>query len=163
MILETLLGWAAAVERSGAAVAVREQAWPYPAANLIHVIGIALLVGAILALDLRLLGVRRNAVSAEGAAALLVPVAVVGGILAVPSGVMLFMVDAVTLTSHPLMQAKAGLLLLGLLNAVLFHTLGRRRRPRWDGAPPPMGVAQAAVSTLIWLGAVACGRLVAYV
>lgn len=155
--------WAAAAEASAAAAAVREQAWLYPAANLVHVVGVALLVGAIVALDLRLLGVCRRSLSAAGAGALLVPVAVMGAVLAVPSGILLYLPDAGPLTDHPLMQAKAALLVAGLANAVAFHLLWHRLLPTWDYAAPAAARVQSATSIAIWLGVLSCGRLIAYV
>ena len=160
---ETVLNWAGAAEASALSAAVGTSTWLYPAANLIHVLGIALLVGAILALDLRLLGVCRRAVPAAGAVALLVPVAVAGAVLAVPSGLLLYLPDAVPLTEHPLMQAKAVLLVAGLANAGIFHLLWHRRLSGWDDAPPAAARVQSAASVAIWLGALSCGRLIAYV
>lgn len=163
MIPDPVQAWAALLEASALADAVRTRPWLYPAANLIHVLGVALLVGAICALDLRLLGAFRRAVSAAGAATLLVPVAAAGAVLSVPSGVALFVVEASPLTAHPLMQAKIGLLVLGLGNAVLFHRLWKQRLPAWDDGIPAAARIQAVASLAIWIGALACGRLIAYV
>jgi hypothetical protein len=163
VIAETVFAWAGAAETSALAAAVRMQPWIYPAANLVHVLGVSLLVGAIMALDLRLLGAFRRSLPAAGAVDLLVPVAVVGAILAVPSGILLYLPDAVPLTGHLLMQVKAGLLVLGLANAVAFHLLWHRRLARWDAGAPPVARAQSVFSIAIWLGVLSCGRLIAYV
>jgi len=162
VIAETVFAWAGAAEASALAAAVRMQPWIYPAANLVHVLGVSLLVGAIMALDLRLLGVCRRSLPAAGAVDLLVPVAVVGAILAVPSGILLYLPDAVPLTGHLLMQVKAGLLVLGLANAVAFHLLWHRRLVTWDDGAPPISRAQSVFSIAIWLGVLSCGRLIAY-
>jgi len=154
---------AAWLEASAVASALRDGAWPYPAANLLHVLGVALLVGSIVSLDLRLLGACRRSVSADGAATLLVPVAVLGLALALPTGVLLFSVEAVPLSAHPLMRLKALLLLIGLTNALFLQLRSRARLARWDEAPPHGGRVQAALSLLTWLGVAVCGRLIAYV
>lgn len=154
---------AAWLEASAVASALRDGAWPYPAANLLHVVGVALLVGSIVSLDLRLLGACRRSVSADGAAALLVPVAVLGLALALPTGVLLFSVEAVPLTAHPLMRVKAVLLLVGLANALVLQLRSRNRLGHWDAAPPPGGRSQATLSLFAWLGVAVCGRLIAYV
>lgn len=159
----SLLAWAEGLERSGLVAAMRDHAWPYPVANVIHVLGVALLVGAILALDARLLGAARNAVAADGAARLLLPVATAGAALAVPSGILLFLVDASALTDNRLMQAKVALLLAGAANAVAFHLLWRHHLRDWDLLRPPAGRAQAGVSLVIWIAVLSCGRLIAYV
>lgn len=154
---------ATSLEASTVAAALREKAWPYPLANLLHVLGVALLIGPIVALDLRLLGVCKFSVSADGAASLLVPVAVLGLVIAIPSGSLLFVVEAVPLSRHPLMQVKGVLILLGLMNALLLQIRARPRLRWWDEAPPAGGRWQAAFSLLTWVGAAVCGRLIAYV
>ena len=49
--------WAATLESLPLAVALKGSVWIYPLINAGHILGIALLIGGILPLDLRLLGV----------------------------------------------------------------------------------------------------------
>jgi hypothetical protein len=153
--------WAEAVEDSGLGVLMRESLLAYPAANLLHIFGIMLLVGPILALDLRLLGFAR-AVALPAASKLLTPIAVAGLLLLIVSGPPLFAADAGPLALHPLMQIKMALLALAIANALLFRRLWRHRLADWDTAPPAFGRAQAAASILLWLAVASCGRLIAY-
>lgn len=154
--------WAQTVEDSAFGAVMRETLLAYPAANLAHILGLALLVGAIVALDLRLLGVVR-AVPADAASRLLTPIAVAGLALLALSGPALFAADAGPLADHPLMQAKMLLLVLALVNAGLFRALWQRRLAQWDAAAPAWGRGQAAASIALWLAVAACGRLIAYV
>jgi hypothetical protein len=153
--------WAEAVEDSGLGMLMRESLLAYPAANLLHIFGIALLVGPILALDLRLLGFARI-VALPAASKLLTPVAVTGLLLLIVSGPPLFAADAGPLAVHPLMQVKMALALLAVANALLFRWLWHKRLADWDAAPPALGRAQAVASILLWLTIAACGRLIAY-
>jgi len=153
--------WAEAVEDSGLGVLMRESLLAYPAANLLHIFGIMLLVGPILALDLRLLGFAR-AVALPAASKLLTPIAVAGLLLLIVSGPPLFAADAGPLALHPLMQIKMALLALAIANALLFRRLWRHRLADWDTAPPAFGRAQAGASILLWLAVASCGRLIAY-
>jgi len=154
--------WASALEASALGAFVRDSSWLYPTANLVHVLGIAILLGAILALDLRLLGLGRSTIALPGAARYLSPLAAAGLALAVPGGFLLFAADAGPMAAHPVMQAKAVLIALGLANVALFHALWWRRLDTWDAAPPAAGRAMALLSIVAWLGAAACGRLAAY-
>ena len=53
-------GWMAALEGSAAAGLLRGSVWAYPLINAGHILGVALLVGAIVPLDLRLFGMWRS-------------------------------------------------------------------------------------------------------
>ena len=76
--------WAVALQNSGLGIAIRHSTWIYPFGNVIHVLGMALLVGSILALDFRFLGFGRRHVSVEAASRLLTPLAIAGILLLVP-------------------------------------------------------------------------------
>lgn len=153
--------WAEAIEDSGLGIFMRESLLAYPAANLLHILGLTLLVGPIIALDLRLLGLAR-AMPAAAASKLLTPIAVVGLTMLLISGPALFAADAGPLALHPLMQIKLALVALGIANALLFRRLWQHRLADWDAAPPALGRAQAAASILLWLAVASCGRLIAY-
>ena len=153
-MLDRLLG---AVEEAGPVVALRESYLAYPLVNTLHIVGIALLFGAIVALDLRLIGWRRVAGPAEQFARLLVPVAIAGLILAIPAGLLLFATDARAYLASPLFQAKLVFIGLAIGNAVW---LGMSER---SGPLSKRRVAFAgATSILLWLGAIILGRLVGY-
>ena len=153
--------WAEAIEDSTLGELMRESLLAYPAANLLHILGLALLVGPILALDLRLLGFAR-AVALPAASKLLTPIAITGLLLMIISGPPLFAADAGPLALHPLMQIKMALLALAIANALLFRRLWHKRLAEWDAAPPAFGRAHAVASILLWLTVAACGRLIAY-
>lgn len=153
--------WAVAIEQSGLGAFIRESALLYPVANVAHVLGLTLLVGAILALDLRLLGAGRG-VPADAASRFLSPIAIVGFVVMLASGAVLFIADARPVANNPVAPFKLGLVVFAILNAGLFRLLWNRRLATWDAAPPFLGRLQAALSLAAWLGAAACGRLLAY-
>jgi hypothetical protein len=130
-------------------------------ANLGHIVGLSLLVGPIVALDLRLLGIGR-AVSVAALSRTLTPLAITGLALQVVSGLLLFTADASALIGNPVFQIKAVLLILGLANAVAFRRIWRNALDGWDQSPPALGRLQAALSIVFWLGVAISGRLIAY-
>ena len=153
----TLAEFLEAIEESAPVGALRESVLAYPLVNAVHIIGVALLFGAIVALDLRLLGWRRDAVAVDGIARLLVPVAVAGLALAIPAGLLLFATDARAYAASPLFQAKMLLVALAIANALWLRTTD------WRGASGgPRAALAGAVSLLLWLGAIVLGRLVGY-
>src|SRR3712207_5413759 len=117
-----LLAWAAWLQDTSVAQALRAGAWAYPLVNLAHVLGVALLFGGIAALDLRLLGVWRG-VPVRVLARPLVPLAGAGLALAVASGLLLVTVQAVDYAGNPFLAVKLFAIALGSVNVALTHRL----------------------------------------
>lgn len=154
-------GWATALQESGFAFAIRDSTWIYPAANLTHILGLALLIGSTLILDLRVIGVGRW-VSVDALSRLTTPFSVLGICLSLVSGSVLFSADAAALASNPIFRLKMTLLALALANAVLFRLLWQRRIVGWMEAVPASAKLQAGLSGIGWLAVASCGRLIAY-
>ena len=146
-----------ALEQAAPIAALRGSILAYPLVNALHIIGIALLFGAIVALDLRLIGWRREAGPADRLAAQLLPVAIAGLALAIPTGLLLFATDARAYATSSLFQAKLVLIGLAIGNA-LWLRASQRRGPRPQRRAAIAGVA----SIILWLGAIILGRLVGY-
>jgi len=150
----------AALEASGPAAALRTSRWLYPLVNAGHILGLGLLFGAIVPLDLRLLGLWRS-VPARALARVLVPVAATGVGLAVVTGLLLFSVRPLDYAPAGLFQAKLAVVLLALANVALLHRLPAWRR-LGDGPSGRALPLAAALSLALWLTAILLGRLLAY-
>jgi hypothetical protein len=153
--------WASALEASALGALMRDSYWMYPAANLLHILGLVMLVGGIGVLDLRLLGAGR-AIPVAAAARLLTPIALVGLLFMALSGTALFSADARAVVTNPVFQIKMALLAFGVANALLFRLLWNRRLPTCEAHPPAFGRLQTALSLAGWVAVAACGRLIAY-
>ncbi len=138
--------------------ALRDSYLAYPLVNALHIVGVALLFGAIVPLDLRLAGWRREAGSVDALARLLLPVAVLGFGLAACAGLLLFATDARAYAASPLFQAKLVLIALALANAFLLRRTDWRR----ESAPHHRVALAGAASVLLWLAVIVLGRLVGY-
>ena len=159
--LPDLAAMAAGLEASAVGQWMRGSNWAYPVVNLLHLLGLVLLVGSMMLLDLRLLGARRLFPLAE-VSATLTPFAVAGLLILLPTGALLFSADAGPLLGNRLLQAKLLLILLGIVNALLFRRWWRHRLADWDWHPPAAGRLQALGSLLCWVAAATLGRLIAY-
>ena len=115
-----LTGLAAALQETGVATALRQSFWVYPFVNAAHVIGLALLFGSIVPLDLRLLGVWRR-VPLAAMSRILLPVALVGLLLAITTGPLLFSVRASEYVVMPLLWLKLALIACAIANALLLR------------------------------------------
>lgn len=154
--------WALVLQQSALGSFVRDSLWIYPTANLVHLLGLVLLVGPIVALDLRLLGLGRQAVTAGAASRFLTPFAFIGLALLLPSGVLLFAADAASLAGSRLFQIKLALAATALANAAMFRLMWNRRLADWDRHALPLARLQAAASIGLWLAVGYCGRMIAY-
>lgn len=143
-----------ALEASDLGRAARASVWLYPAANLAHVVGSAMVLGAIAVLDVLLM--RGRAETAAAVAGTAIPIAAAGLVVQIATGIVLLAAEASATGVNPAFLAKLGLIALGLVNVAWFH-LGRSG---WaDGA----GRLHGAVSLGAWTGAVLAGRAIAYV
>jgi hypothetical protein len=158
-VLWPLVAW---LEASALGVQARQSLWLYPIVSVAHILGLALLVGAIVAFDLRLLGMAQ-VVRPRAAGRLLLPLARLGLLLQLVSGVPMLAADATHLAINGAFQLKLLLIGVALLNIVLFHLLAGRELIRLEPRPGPLLRGLAAVSLLLWLGVAALGRFVAYV
>lgn len=153
-------GWLAALETLALARALSTSSWLYPLVNAGHILGIALLVGAIVPLDLRLLGLwRRHAVLPLWA--VLGSCAAWGLGLAVVCGGLLFITRASDYAASPLFVAKMAVVALGLVNALALRA--RVGEPvAWAGTVPVHVRVAAVVSLSAWLAALLLGRWIGY-
>ncbi len=152
-----------AIEASALAVAMRQSLWLYPIVEIVHLTGIALLVGSIAMLDLRLLGLSRS-VPVKRLAAHILPWTLGAFVLIVPSGLMMFMAHANDFIQSEVFALKMSLLLAAGANAGVFHAGAYRGAASWDveRMPPPAARIAAALSLALWVSVIACGRLLAY-
>lgn len=156
------------IASSDLAVFLRGSFWTYPLINAAHILGIALLTGAIVPLDLRLMGlIRRGRI--RTLAQVLVPVAASGLAIAAVSGALLFMVKPVEYARTDLFIYKLAVIGLGLINIGWV-----RSNPRWaelvqkdesilNASEPNRKLRIAGgVSIAAWLTVLVLGRLTGY-
>ena len=152
-----------AIEASALGQAMRQWLWLYPTVEIIHIAGIATLVGSIVILDLRLLGFSRS-LPLRRLAAHVLPWSIGSFALIVPSGLAMFVAHAGDLIASPVFALKICLILAAGTNAAVFHAAIYRGAAGWDvDAMPPLAArASAALSLLLWFSVIACGQLLAY-
>jgi hypothetical protein len=156
-----------ALEASALGAAMRDSEWLYPLAEIVHTIGIALLFGSVAIMDVRLLGVSRS-IPVKRLAAHVLPWSAASFLLIVPSGLAMFVAHASDYIASSLFALKVCLIMAAGGNAALFQVMTLRTADVWDSeemrplGPPPSARIAGAVSLLIWMSVIACGRLLAY-
>jgi hypothetical protein len=132
----------------------------YPVANVVHLLGLVMLVGGIGVVDLRLAGLWRT-MPLPPLARTLTPLAIAGLCALAASGPILFAADGVSLAASSMFHLKLVLIALALANAVAFRALWRRAPGGdIDGHMPTR--LMAGGSLLLWLGVMTAGRMIAY-
>ena len=144
------------------AAALKASGTLYLVVNAAHILSIGLVVGAILPLDLRLVGLIRAApIAAVGP--LLSRTAATGVVAALATGLCLFSVRPQEYAANPAFLIKVALVALGIVNALVLHARGAWQTAlATDSAPPALRV-QALLSMVIWVGAVLAGRWIAFI
>jgi hypothetical protein len=145
--------------------AMRESGvWMYGVVNLIHILGVAALFGAVLVLDLRLLGLWRS-VPLAAISRPTVPVAATGFVIAAISGVGLLATKATEYIGNPFLYIKFPAIGLGILNVVALSSL-----PAWkqhktrelSSRERSQLAAFGGISLFCWLTAITAGRMIGY-
>ena len=129
--------------------------WAYPVLEAIHILGIALLLGNLVLLELRVFG-RASVLPIEALARLSLSIALTGFAIAAITGLLMFSTQPAELLANRSFVLKMLLLVAAGCNAAWFH--GRGSLARLDG----LARAQMLLSTLIWIAVVLCGRWIAY-
>ncbi len=152
-----------AIESTGVGRYLRESLWAYPIVETIHIVGLATIYGAILVVDLRLVGVARG-LSVTRLTRLAVPCALAAFPVVLLTGLMMFTAHAADFLGNRVFALKMGLILAAGVNAAMLHAGAFRTVAAWDvDALPPTSVrVAAALSIALWTGVIACGRLLAY-
>ena len=151
------------LEASAIADWVRTVRWVYPALESAHYLGLAMLVGSIMVIDLRLLGFAKllPLKSVIG----LVPWVWAGFIVNAISGGLIFIYGATGFAGNRAFQLKMILMLLAGVNALIFTLATRRADADWldSGVAPTAIKSVATASFILWLGVVTAGRWMAYI
>ncbi len=145
--------------------AMRESGvWTYGIVNLAHILGVASLFGALLVLDLRLLGAWRQ-VALPDVARPSVPIATAGFTLAAASGLCLIATNATEYIGNPFLYIKFPAIMLGLINVAALNLLPawKERNARELSSREQFQLSVVGgISLACWLTAISAGRLIGY-
>ncbi|MDJ0623159.1 MAG: hypothetical protein QNJ17_09340 [Desulfocapsaceae bacterium] len=155
----------ASLDQSPLALLLRGSIWIYPAVNTCHILGIALLVGSIVPLDLRLIGIWSR-VPLAPLLRVLSTTAALGIGLTLISGMLLFITRASAYMGSTVFLAKMIIVTAGLVNGLIVRrVLSPNNLPVWvdNDRVPPTVRTMAGFSLLTWTMALVLGRLIGYV
>ena len=141
-----------ALESLPFAMALREHGFAYTLVKGVHLFGIAMLVGSVVAFDLRVLGYGRT-IPVTWLARHLLPLAVASLTFIIPTGLALFAANATVLQAQSAFMLKMIAIMGGAILAISFHTGPYKQIADWDTTvkAPVSARIMATLSALGWL------------
>ena len=139
--------------------------WLFPFIESIHVLAITMVLGSLVMVDLRMLGWAAKRYSVATLHQELVPLTWVAFVIAVITGLGMFITRAASHVVNPAFQWKMFLLLVAGLNLWFFHRLVFKTVQAWGSDPqPPHSVRFfAAMSLVTWTGVMLSGRWIGHI
>ena len=161
MNLDALWQW---LEYSPVGDFVAVSAWAFPALESAHVIALVLVVGTIMIMDLRLLGLASKSCAVTELSSDTLPWTWGAFALAVITGLLLFTSNASGYAANPFFVWKMVLIVLAGINMAIFHVFTWKSVHNWDVdcAVPPAGKVAGALSLIFWITVVAFGRWIGF-
>jgi hypothetical protein len=156
-----LLAW---LESTPWAVGIKTSGYLFPLIESLHVIGLTLVFGTILIIDLRLLGIASSRRPFRKIASDVLKWTWAAFALSVVTGSLMFITNAASYYHNPFFRIKMLLLALSGLNMVIFELTVGRSVHAWEknSAAPLPGKAAAACSLVLWTGVIFCGRWIGF-
>jgi hypothetical protein len=161
MVLQGL--WQA-LEASSLGQYIASSSWAFPTIETVHVIAIVTVVGSILIVDLRLLGLASNESRVTELSNDTLPWTWGAFALAMISGSLLFISKATTYMVNPYFLWKMVLILLAGVNMGVFHVFTWRTVKLWDtdrSAPLAAKIA-GGMSLTFWVVVVFVARAIGF-
>lgn len=164
MLNEWLLALARWLDAQSSSTALHESYYMYAWVESTHVLTLMLFLGMLMVIDLRMLGWAFTQVPAATVAERLDRPMMLGFVLMLVTGLVLYYAIPVRTTQSIWFRIKVVLLIAAGINAWLFRQQMRAAAGGWDSDPkPPKRIRMGAgLSLLLWAGVVISGRTIAY-
>jgi len=142
---------------------VRESWWLFPTLETLHFIGLILLLGALLIMDLRYLGLASRA--PLSAVMRYLPVAVLGFTINLATGILFVVSDPFRYVPNPAFQLKMLAVLLSGINALWFKFAVDWHEVAANPEYTPGRTVRliAGISLALWMAVIVLGRFIPYV
>lgn len=137
--------------------------WLWPILEILHFMGLSLLLGGLIVIDLRLAG-HFKALDLSATHQLL-PLVLLGFALNLATGILFFIGDPMRYSVNIGFQIKMGLVILAGLNAAVYYWKINPQISNWNSSAKPPALAKfvAYSSLILWTGVLLFGRLIPYV
>ena len=138
---------------------MRSGTWQFPLVETIHILSLTVLIGVVVVIDLRLMGLLMQGWTVAGLAQELTPYLNWSLATIIVSGSLLYLSEALKTFDNPAFWIK----IYALLSAIVFHYAVVRRVAKADQVSPRIGWTVGVVSLVLWLTIGWAGRAIAFV
>lgn len=140
---------------------ITEKVWGWPALEALHFVGLSLMFGVIVVVDLRILGMIKSV--SYSALHRLLPWGVLGFGINLVSGMLFFITQPEQYIENIALQWKVVLIVLGGIN-VLYFTIFDHAWNLEPGEDAPLtGKVMAVVTIAVWIGVIYLGRMMPFI
>jgi hypothetical protein len=151
------------VQSLGFPSTIRESTWLFPSIETLHVLALALVVGSISMVDLRLLGLANRGRSVSDLTAEALPWTWSAFAVAAIAGLLMFSSKALIYYGNFSFRLKLACMAVAGINMLVFHAVIARKQSDWNfGRESPAVKLIGGVSLLMWIVIVAAGRWVGF-
>jgi len=152
------------LQATALATRIRDSLLYFPLIEAIHVVGLSLVVGTVLVINLRLLGLASVDRPFRRMSSEILTWTWGAFVLTVLAGALMFITNAEVYFHNVYFRTKLTLLALAGLNVLVFQLTANRTVDRWDRSrsAPPIGRAVAVLTMAIWIGAIFAGRMIGF-
>ena len=156
-LLEWLQAWPLAVF-------IHKTAWAFTTVEVVHVFAVAMVLGTITIVDLRLLGLASTKRPFAELSRRLLPFTWAAFVVAVIAGLLLFISRATEYFVNPVFWIKMALIVLAGINMMIFEFITVRDVQKWNvnTTPPPPARLAGGISIACWVLVLFFGRLIAF-
>jgi hypothetical protein len=139
-------------------------AWVFSTVELVHVFAVAMVIGTIMIVDLRLLGLASTKRPFAELSRQVLPFTWAAFVLAVIAGSLLFITRATQYFGNPVFWLKMALIAVAGINMMFFEFITVRGVQSWNIEPTPPRPARLAggISIASWALVVVLGRLIVF-
>ena len=152
------------LQASSLAVFIHKKAWAFTTVEVVHVFAVSLVLGTIMIVDLRLLGLASTKRPFAEFSRKVLPFTWAAFALAVIAGLLLFISRATEYFVNPVFWIKMSLIVVAGINMMIFEFITVRDVQKWNLDPTPPAAARRAggISIASWVLVVVFGRLIAF-
>jgi len=152
-----------AIQDSPLGSTISQSTWMFPTIETLHVIALSIVLGSIVVVDLRLVGLASRDRSVTALTKQFLPWTWGAWLCALVTGSLLFTSRAADYMNISAFPAKFVFMAIAGLNMVYFHFATQKTIGQWDsGEPTPAAKMAGAVSLAMWAMVVICARQVGF-
>lgn len=151
------------IQHSPLGSSIAQSTWLFPTIETLHVIGLSIVLGSIVVVDLRLVGLASKDRSITALTKDFLPWTWAAWLFCAVTGTLLFTSRAADYMNIWAFPAKFVFMGVAALNMLYFHFATQKSIARWDtGEPAPAAKIAGALSLALWAMVIICGRQVGF-